>query len=159
MFYINKCLLIKRLNKENLILIYGYIVTVLLFILCLHLFYLEPGELQFSYPNQDINSYMLNICINNFDIISLPNDNLYIRFAKFLINTDKVYTVPRDNYLFLNNNYSHLHTYVITNNKVSVKSTILKALNLKLKIEEECILKLENDYKLKLVDYNIMLAK
>jgi hypothetical protein len=100
------------------VIIYCYILTVLLFILCVHLFYLEPVELQFSHYYLDTCVYKLNLCINNFDHLSLPSDNLYIRFAKFLINSDRVYMVPKDNYLRINNYYSHLYTYATTNNKV-----------------------------------------
>ena len=99
---------------------------------------------------------MQNICINNFDIISLPSDNLYIRFVKFLINTNTGYTVPNGNYSPINSDYGG---YIVKNKDIEVKSTILKALDLKLKIEEECILKLENNYKLKLVEYDIELIK
>jgi hypothetical protein len=97
---------------------------------------------------------MLNICINNFDHLSLPSDNLYIRFAKFLINTNTGYTVPSGTYFQINSS-----GYIVENKDIEVKSTILKALDLKLKIEEECILKLENNYKLKLVEYDIELVK
>lgn len=170
MFYINKYLAIsfaaKILNKDNIILIYSYIVTMLLFILvayheqCL-LFFSSwqsegAGELQFSHPNLDINNYMLNICINNLNILSLPSDNLYIWFVQFLINTETGYTVPEGNYSLINSGYGG---YNVENKDIEVQSTILKVLDLKLKILEECTLKLENNYKLKLVDYYIELVK
>lgn len=160
MIYINTYLaiLVKNLNKDNLIFIYCYIVTVLLLILSLHLFYLEPVELQFSHCYLDTGMYKLNLCINNFDHLSLPEDNLYIRFVRHLTESDRVHTVPRDNFLRINNNYGDFHTNKITNNNKG-PSAVLNLLDIRLKLEQECKLRLERDYQLKFEDYRLSLVK
>lgn len=83
MFYLNKYLCTKwreRLNKNNLILFYSCIVTVLLIFVAaqsvegLHIFYSEVVYLQF--PQNNLSLYaetdVLNLCKNNFDHISVP---------------------------------------------------------------------------------------
>jgi hypothetical protein len=83
MFYLNKCLCTKwreRLNKNNLILFYSCIVTVFLIFVDaqsvegLHIFYSEAVYLQF--PQNNLSLYaetdVLNLCKNNFDLISVP---------------------------------------------------------------------------------------
>ncbi len=169
MFFIDKYLSTFTKILDNLIhhivIIYCYIVTVLLFILvaypeqCLCIFCSWSSEavveLQSSRLDIDINDYMLNLCINNFDPLSLPSDNLYIRFVKFLIS-EKGCTLPKYNNLYLNSDYG---PFTVNNKEIEDKATILNILDLKLKIEQECKLKLEKNYRLKLEEYDLHLAK
>ena len=171
MFYKNEYLatLVKKFNKDKIILIYCYIVTVLIIIiiiLSLHIFFGYP----FSYDNSSLytNIDTLSQGINNLDNSHTSitdrnvSSNLYIRFAKFLINSDKVYTIsriPGPSY-FKYDSSSHLHNNtLIENNQITGQSTILKVLDLKLKLKEECKLKLEKDYRLKLKEYDLELVK
>jgi hypothetical protein len=148
MFYKNKWL--AKLNINNLILIYSCTITVLFLILGIHtffsLYFLDPN------PSLDINNHVFNLCINNFDCISTSSDNLYYKFVNFLIKSPRVYTLPRDNYLKIDYNY-------IGDNTATYQSFNMEILNLKSKIEKECLLKLEKEYKLKIAEYDTHLAK
>ncbi len=159
MFYINKYLLI-----------YGYTVTVLLFILVAYPEQCLYGLmcLQFSQYNLSLGSDIdvLNLCINNFDIPrsdSMSSDNAYIRFANILRNSKRIYTVSLDNSLKIKHR-DYLYqvsckSTTFENTGPMINSTILKVLDLKLKLEQECKLKLEKNYRLKLEEYDIHLAK
>lgn len=123
----------------NGIYLYSYLVTVLLFIISIHLYLLLNIDIYQIKPlseGPDLNN-MMNICINNFDYLSNLDDNNFNKWLKSF-NTFKLKIIIP--------NYDYIPISPIENN-TKISSPILSKTLFIFKLECECKSILEKEYK------------
>src|SRR5260370_5567045 len=132
-------------NKEKL---YCFIISSLLLVLIYILYILE-------YNNENyLIVYVLDSDKINTDLTinttkKIIDENFSFKFFKFLSQYDKVY-YPSS---FVGPNFDYRSSSIMFNPSEDIKyknSSIISILGYRYKIEQECILKLEDKYKLKL---------